>query len=156
MLYFAYGANMDRAVMATYAPSAAPLGLARLYGCRFVITGDGYASVARAAGQTVHGVLWRITPRDRVTLDRWEGTAGGLYRAAFFPIAHAGRRQPALVYVARPRGAGVPRRGYMELILAAAREWKMSRAYIASLQQWRAPRTTGLGQRADGRFGWKR
>lgn len=154
MLYFAYGANMNRAVMRKYAPGASPLGLARLYGCRFVITADGYASVARAAGQTVYGVLWRITLRDRITLDQWEDTASGLYRTRFFPIEHAGRRQPALVYVARRRGNGVPKKGYMELILAAARDWKMPRAYIASLQRWLAPRTQGLGARRVESFRW--
>ena len=46
-LYFAYGANMDVAAMATRCPGAKPVGTARLPRHRFIITGDGYASVAR-------------------------------------------------------------------------------------------------------------
>ena len=50
---------------------------------------------------TVHGVLWRLTPRDRVGLDAWENIAGGSYRAANLPMRRAGRRQMSLVYLAR-------------------------------------------------------
>ena len=43
---FAYGSNMSRAVMRKHAPNARALGVAAaLRGFRFVITGDGYASV---------------------------------------------------------------------------------------------------------------
>ena len=75
MLHFAYGSNMHRAIMRRHAPGAAPIGVAELADHRFIITADGYASVERALGQTVHGVLWRLTPRDRVTLDGWENVA---------------------------------------------------------------------------------
>ncbi len=89
MLHFAYGSNMHRAVMRKHAPSAVPLGVARLEGYRFIITADGYASVAPQPRACVHGLLWRLTARDRVTLDLWENIAGGMYRAAMLPIVHA-------------------------------------------------------------------
>ena len=80
-LHFAYGANMSRAVMRRHAPTREARGAADpARGHRFVITADGYASVGAGAGESVHGVLWRITPRDRVPLDAWENVAGGLYR----------------------------------------------------------------------------
>ena len=72
-------------------PAAQPIGVAALADHRFIITADGYASVAPALAQTVHGVLWRITPRDRVTLDAWENIAGKLYRAEILPVRHAGQ-----------------------------------------------------------------
>ena len=80
-----------------------PVGVAVLADFRFVITADGYASVVARRGETVHGVLWRLTPRDRVTLDAWESIAAGRYRAATLPVGSAGCRRPALVYLARPR-----------------------------------------------------
>ena len=106
MLHFAYGANMHRDIMHRHATAAQPIGVAALADHRFIITADGYASVAPALAQTVHGVLWRITPRDRVTLDAWENVAGKLYRAEMLPVRHAGRLRPALVYIARPSRAG--------------------------------------------------
>ena len=143
-LHFAYGANMSDAVMRKHAPAARALGVAVLAGHRFVIGADGYASVepARTQMQKVYGVLWRITSHDAVRLDVWENIAGGLYRAETLPVRIGGRRLPALVYVARP-GSARPRPGYMELVLAAAREWKLSPAYIRSLEQW-APTQTGV------------
>ena len=137
-LHFAYGANMSRAVMAKYAPGARALGAAELSGHRFVITADGYGSVAPSRAQTVHGVLWRITPRDRVLLDAWENVGGGLYRRETLAVRGAGGHAAALVYVARPGGEGRPKRGYLELVIAAAREWDLPQSYIRGLQGWSA------------------
>ncbi|MBM3530801.1 MAG: gamma-glutamylcyclotransferase [Alphaproteobacteria bacterium] len=149
-LHFAYGANMSRAVMRRHAPGASPLGAAQLAGYRFLITGDGYASVVPAMGQTVHGVLWRITPRDRVTLDSWENVDGGLYRVAMLPVTHARRRLNALVYCARPSGEGRPKPGYMELVIAAAREWGLPEAHVQSLAGWNAATASGTDVRKLG------
>ena len=91
-LHFAYGANMSRAIVRRHAAGARAVGAAELPGHRFVITADGYASVESAPAQSVHGVLWRITPRDRVTLDAWENLDGGLYRAEMLPVRCAAPR----------------------------------------------------------------
>jgi hypothetical protein len=150
-LHFAYGANMSRAVMHRYAPAARALGRAELRDYRFVITADGYGSVVPARGACVHGVLWRITPRDRVALDGWENVCGGLYRARTLPVRYFARRLPALVYLARPGGEGRPRPGYIELVVAAAREWELPAGYINSLQNWSA-RQISAGTRKIGEF----
>jgi len=154
MLHFAYGSNMERAVMRRHAPAALPLGVAALADHRFVITADGYASVEARRAHTVYGVLWRLTPRDRAALDIWENIAGGLYRAEMLPVHHCGRRRSALVYLARPRGIGRPKSGYMELVVAAASAWKLPAAYIASLRDWLPSRPGGVGPRKLGEFGW--
>jgi hypothetical protein len=154
MLHFAYGSNMDRAIMRKHAPCAAPLGVASLKDRRFVITADGYASVEPVRAATVYGVLWRLTPRDCVTLNLWECTASGQYRAEMLRVQSAGKHQRALVYVARPRRHGRPRAGYMELVLAAARKWDLSPRYIASLQHWLPSQALGAGARNLREFGW--
>jgi hypothetical protein len=151
-LHFAYGANMSRAVMRKYAPDARALGPAALAGHRFVITADGYASVAPSRTGVVHGVLWRITPRDRVRLDGWENVAGGLYGAEILPVRASRGRLAALVYVARPGGAGRPKPGYMELVIAAAREWKLPADYIRLLEQLAPACGLGGGVRKIGEF----
>lgn len=152
-LHFAYGANMSRAVMRRHARDARPLGVASLSDHRFVITADGYASVEPARAQQVHGVLWRITPRDRVTLDAWENVDGGLYRAGTLPVRHGGSRMPALVYFARPTAEGRPKPGYIELVVAAAHEWQLPAPYIETLQAWAALAQLGSGARKIGEFG---
>jgi hypothetical protein len=113
--------------------------VAQLSGYRFVITADGYASVAPAPGQAVHGVMWRLTARDRVTLDAWENIALGLYRVEMLPVQLQRRRRPALVYVARSCVTGRPKPGYMELVVAAGRDWELPAAYLQSLLR-RSPR----------------
>lgn len=145
ILHFAYGSNMSRAVMRRHAPDARPIGAAALANHRFTITADGYASVEPMRAATVYGVLWRLTPRDRVTLDAWENIAAGSYRAENLPVHHAGRRRMAVVYVARRRRAGRPKAGYMELVIAAARERELPPTYIMSLQRWLG--SVGVGAR---------
>jgi len=151
-LHFAYGANMSRAVMRKYAPGARALGVAELADHRFVITADGYASVEPSRALIVHGVLWRITPRDRVLLDAWENVGGGLYRAEILPVRGAGGRTAALVYFARPSPEGRAKSGYIELVIAAAREWDLPRSYIRALEAWMATRPLGPDVRKIGEF----
>lgn len=155
MLHFAYGSNMDRTIMRRHAPAAIAIGVALLANHRFVITADGYASVMPARAETVHGVLWRLTPRDRVTLDLWESVSSGQYWAEMLPVKlPGGKRALSLVYLARPRGAGRPKAGYMELVLAAAQTWNLPPAYIASLQRWLPAQPRGAGSRKLKEFGW--
>lgn len=152
MIYFAYGSNMDRALMRRLCPSAKESGAAVLAGYRFVITADGYASIVRRAGEAVYGVLWRVTERDVAALDAYEGLERGLYRKAWLPVCAAGRakRFAALVYIARPRGEGRPRPGYLDRVIAAAREWGLPEDYVRSLMRWapaQSARATGGGTR---------
>ena len=147
MLHFAYGSNMHRAIMREHAPAAVALGVARLDDYRFIITADGYASVAPHRRARVFGLLWRLTARDRVTLDRWENTAAGLYRAAMLPVIAAGKRRRALVYVARARPHGVARTGYMEIVVRAASECELPADYVVSLRRWLPKHLLAAGHR---------
>ena len=153
MLHFAYGSNMHRAVMRRHAPEAQPLHPARLEGYRFVITMDGYASLAPDRSRCVHGLLWRLTARDRVTLDLWENIANGLYRPETLPVRDAGGRRRVLVYVARQRPFGRPRPGYMEIVVKAARALQLPADYVASLEEWLPQRPLGAGHRRLEEFG---
>ena len=58
----------------------------------------------------MHGVLWRITPRDRVMLDAWENVGGGLYRAEILAVRRKRGLVPALVYSRGP-APGRPKPG---------------------------------------------
>jgi hypothetical protein len=143
---------MHRAVMRKHAPEAVALGVARLKDYRFLVTADGYASVVPHPRGCVYGLLWRLTVRDRVTLDLWENIAAGLYRAEMLPVIVAGKRRCALTYVARARPRGVPRPGYMEIVVAAARECELSADYVASLRRWLPRQALSAGHRSLGEF----
>ena len=139
-LYFAYGSNMCRAAMRRRCPSAHEIGPAVLDGHRFVITADGYASVLPTRGEVVHGLLWRLDPRTLAALNAYESLDSGLYRAVTLPVRSGGRRAAALVYVARSRTAGAPRPGYLEDVVAAARDLDLPPDYVETLARWAGPR----------------
>jgi gamma-glutamylcyclotransferase (GGCT)/AIG2-like uncharacterized protein YtfP len=129
--------------MAARCPTAAALGTARLPGWRFVIMGDGYASVVPSPGSEVHGVLWRLKPRDLAALNAYESIDSGLYRRCMLTVMHGCRAAPALVYLARDRSEGRPKPGYQEIVVAAAREWALPAAYIQILERWGPPGHSG-------------
>jgi hypothetical protein len=142
-LYFAYGANMSRTAMRRRCPGARALGPAALEGYRFFVGIDGWGSVAPNAGGTVHGVLWRLTPRDVAALHAYELLHKGLYEVRRLPMRSGARRLSAMVYLLRRRAAGRPRPGYVEMIAAAAREWQLPDAYIRSVERCSTSRWTG-------------
>src|SRR5260370_24087315 len=121
MLHFAYGSNMSAALMRRRCPGARLEGRACLPGYRFVIMRSGYASVAPAPGSSVHGLLWRVTPRDVAALNVYENLTGGLYRAV--TMAGGAHRPPraALAFIGRDRLPGPPRPGLPAILTPGAR-----------------------------------
>jgi gamma-glutamylcyclotransferase (GGCT)/AIG2-like uncharacterized protein YtfP len=136
MLHFAYGSNMDRAAMRRRCPGAVALGPAALDNWRFIVSRDGYASIVPAPGETVHGVLWRLSPRDLAALNAYESIDSGLYRRRMLPVRRDGGRRQALVYVGREQRPGRPRPGYQDAVVAAARDWELADDYVRSLCRW--------------------
>jgi hypothetical protein len=134
-LYFAYGSNMDRAAMRQRCPGSRPLGTARLARHRLVIGAHGYASVAHDPRRSVWGLLWDLALPDVSALDRYEDIANGLYAKAMQPvITETGARQ-ALIYLAADPRPGPARAGYVEGILAAAREIGLPADYLRDLER---------------------
>jgi gamma-glutamylcyclotransferase (GGCT)/AIG2-like uncharacterized protein YtfP len=148
-LHFAYGSNMSRALMRRRCPEARALGPAQLDGWRFIITRDGYASLVRDRGARVHGVLWRLSPRDLAALNAYEQSA---YLRRILPVRHGRTRWPALVYLAPQLGGGKARPGYQELVVAAARDWQLPEAHVAALARW-IPGFRGMLGVATGEMG---
>lgn len=142
-LYFAYGSNMSRSLMRRHCPAAREIGSATLAGYRFVITADGYASIVAASGETVHGVLWRLTPRDLAVLNVYESLDSGLYFKATLTVQEGKRRVAAMAYIGRVRGEGRPKPGYLDVVLAAARDWGLPESYVQSLARWSQTRWRG-------------
>jgi len=141
--YFAYGSNMHRASMTHRCPGARAIGPAMLNGYRFFVGLDGWGSVAPSAGDTVYGVLWRLTPRDIAALHAYELLHKGLYDVQSLPVRHGRQCVRAMIYLLRRRISGNPRPGYVEMIAAAARSWKLPEPYIRSVERWSASRWTG-------------
>ena len=133
MLHFAYGSNMHAAMMRQRCPSARVEGRAVLPGYRFMIMSEGYATIMRAPGAAVHGVLWQLAARDLAALNAYEGIARGLYRAVTLLVLTDSGRRAALVYVAASRVRGRPRPGYMDVIIEAAHAAALPPDYLRNL-----------------------
>ncbi|WP_018262829.1 gamma-glutamylcyclotransferase family protein [Methylobacterium sp. WSM2598] len=131
-LYFAYGSNMDRAATARRCPASTPRGIGRLHRHRLVIMREGYASVTRDPGATVWGLVWDLALSDVPALDRYEGVASGLYVKAQQPVVTGEGVRRALIYLGRGQG-GVPRPGYLEGVIAAARQAGLPESYCRGL-----------------------
>ena len=136
IVYFAYGSNMSRSLMSMRCPAATALGIATLRGWRFFVNPDGYGSIARRPGGIVRGVLWRLTLRDLAAVHAYESLDSGLYLRGAVTLRHGGCCVRAFTYIARRKGNGRPRPGYITAVVDAAREWEMPAAYIHALQRW--------------------
>jgi hypothetical protein len=134
-LYFAYGANMDRAAMAARCPRSTPLGLARLMRHRLAIMREGWLTVARDPRATVHGLLWDLALSDVPALDRFEGLREGLYVKAVQPVVTPQGPKRALIYIGANAGPGKARAPYLTAILAAARANELPREGLAELER---------------------
>jgi gamma-glutamylcyclotransferase (GGCT)/AIG2-like uncharacterized protein YtfP len=126
---------MDPDHMGKLCPQAEALGLARLDNHRFFIAHGGYGSVTPKRGSTVHGVLWRISARDRVALDAYEAIGDGLYQHATVPIHLGDKLLRALIYIANDARPARPSAQYREAVLSAARHWKLPDDYARILER---------------------
>ena len=77
--YFAFGSNMSLDQMLQRCPEAEPAGIARLPGYRLLFSGfsrawgGAVATVVKAPGSYVPGLLYRLTEADLARLDAFEG-----------------------------------------------------------------------------------
>lgn len=145
-LYFAYGSNMDVEAMRARCPRSKPLGVARLARHCFFIMQGGYASVMRDPRREVHGVLWDLALADVRTLDVYEDVHSGLYRKVMQPVLRGqGASSRALVYVGGSLAPASPLPGYMESVLAAARQWEFPENYMRELTAFAPAAARGAG-----------
>ena len=105
-LYFAYGSNMDGAAMRCRCPGAQARGTAVLADHRFFIGPEGWGSIRPARGNRVHGVLWRLTPRDLAALHAYEWLHKGLYDVRTAPVRVGARHVAAMIYRLRRQAVG--------------------------------------------------
>lgn len=135
-VYFAYGSNLSAAQMETRCPGAQPLERATLRGWRWLIMSRGWATVTPDAASSVEGLLWVLTDSDERSLDRYEGVSEGLYAKELVEVERAaGGRIHAMVYVSPDTTPGPANPGYLERIIAAAKERDFPAGWIAMLER---------------------
>ena len=121
VVYFAYGANLDRKAMTERCPGAGVLERASLPDHRLVSMREGWLSITPAPGERIEGLLWTLNEEHLVALDLYEEVDRGLY-------VHETRRVDrlqdgpidALVYVGTNAGPGRQHAEYAGRMAAAA------------------------------------
>ena len=136
MYYFAYGSNMVAGQMAARCPNASVIGVACLKGYRFRINSRRVGTVIPDQTHQVYGLLWDITPKDLLALDRYEDVKAGLYEKANVVVELSDRQVEALIYFATDQSVGLPRPRYMKDVVAAAKQWELPQTYIQELALW--------------------
>ncbi|WP_131116173.1 gamma-glutamylcyclotransferase family protein [Lichenihabitans psoromatis] len=132
-LYFAYGSNMDVAVMARQCPGATVIAPARLMGHRVFIHVSGRASVRRSPTATVYGLLWDVPLADVPALDRSEDVVGGSFTKIIQPVVKPQGTARALIYVARSLAEGTASAAYLDAMIAAAKTGGLPTPYVTGL-----------------------
>lgn len=110
VLYFAYGSNLDEAQMRERCPSAerGPRAVLRGYALTFGgfshRWGGAVASVIRAQGAEVHGLLYAIDAEDIAALDRCEGHPFAYERVERIVVDEESRRRRVHLYLQPEEG----------------------------------------------------
>jgi gamma-glutamylcyclotransferase (GGCT)/AIG2-like uncharacterized protein YtfP len=147
-LVFAYGSNMDLAQMQERCPHSvlAPFvaegrGWKLCFPRESIKRKGGVGSVVREEGSSVWGVVFCVSDRDLLRLDRFEGVAVNAYRRGMIELRKRdGQPVNAWTYFAIPEGAGkfIPHRDYIDLYMRGAEHFELPEEYIGILKEIRA------------------
>jgi cation transport regulator ChaC len=144
MLYFAYGSNMLRDRLEERVGSVQSPRCAHLHGWRLAFhkwspaNHTLRAGIVRAPGNVLWGVVYDLTDRQVMELDRYEGVADGHYTKEYVTVTiGSGQEAEALVYVAgnkfiHPEGA--PPQAYLDCVVDGAREHGLPEEYISTVE----------------------
>lgn len=145
--YFAYGSNMHPYRLWQRVPSSAPIETVELIGhvLRFhkrSPDGSGKCNIFRTGLESdrVIGMLYRIDPGERESLDRAEGLGSGYFHAELSVSGRTGSHL-AFAYVADPRfidDALKPYSWYKALVLSGARTHGLPLEYVSAIERHEA------------------
>lgn len=140
VLVFAYASNLDEAQMLARCPTARVAGRAQLRGHALAFGGysqrwgGAVASVRRARGAVVEGILYELDEEAVRRLDRFEGCPFAYERVLRYPVDENGRRRRAQVYMQPENGfePWTPATEYLAVILRAYQRLGFDRAALAN------------------------
>lgn len=122
MLYFAYGANLNKEGMKYRCPNAKPVGKFVLPNHQLVF--KGVADIEERDGSLVEGVLWDITDECEQALDRFEGFPHLYVKRTYWRTTN-GYSEPIMFYVMRRAEYSMPSFSYLETIRQGYRDFKL-------------------------------
>jgi gamma-glutamylcyclotransferase (GGCT)/AIG2-like uncharacterized protein YtfP len=139
-LYAAYASNLDPEQMLRRAPHSPARSTGWLMGWRLTFGGEelsfegALATVVEDAGSQVFVMLYDVPPSDEPELDRWEGSALGLYRKIRVRVETLDGDEAAWLYVLNGYEGGLPSARYLGLIADAAEAAGAPDDYVTALR----------------------
>ena len=129
LIYFAYGANLDKHGMDFRCPGNKPLCRAILKNYRLMF--KTVADIEEAFNHYVQGALYEITREHLQSLDRFEGYPRLYIRKPVPVFTEDGREIYAVVYQMTDRiQYASPRQDYLNTIISGCRQWQLPKEYI--------------------------
>ena len=120
-LYVAYGSNLNVEQMAMRCPDATIVGRGTIFDYALKYRGSktgAYATIIREKGARVPVVVWKISPRDEINLDRYEGFPSFYYKKRMRVIMDNYKGLYAMCYIMNDRAQpGIPSDYYVRTIL---------------------------------------
>jgi gamma-glutamylcyclotransferase len=144
LLVLAYGSNLDLAQLLARCPSAEAAGRATLADHALVFGGfshrwgGGVASLVRARGGSVEGVVFRVKRDDVKRLDGYEGVPFAYERVTRWAVDECGTRRRVQLYLQREESfeRGLPANRYFAVLWRAYALWGLDRrALIAATME---------------------
>ena len=127
MKYIAYGSNMVQEQMAFRCPDAKLIGMGYIEGAQleFYL----HATVERTGKKRnrVPVAVWEISRSDEISLDRYEGVAGGYYTKEIWPVVmNDGSQIEGMIYIMKMIRQAPPYQEYYQGICSAYRKLGLS------------------------------
>lgn len=120
-LYVAYGSNLNIEQMGMRCPDAVIVGKGIIpnYALKYRGSKTGaYATVIREKGAQVPVVVWKISPRDEINLDRYEGFPTFYYKKRMRVVMDNGNGIYGMAYIMNDKAQpGIPSNYYVRTIL---------------------------------------
>lgn len=134
--YFAYGANMNVSRMHMRCPDAQLIGRAVVHEHRFEINSLGVGTIIQDIGHSVHGLMWKISREDELSLDKYEGVEMGCYLKQLHKVSlgDSYNDTSVMAYIATDSTPGIPSKVYLADIIIAAILEKFPSHYIDHLK----------------------
>ena len=95
--YFGYGSNTNETIFKRRCPSASIIGVAKL--SNYELEFRSVANICEKRGSVVYGLLWKISERDYLSLDKKEGVETGSYERKIVEVSIKGKTVKVVTYV---------------------------------------------------------
>ncbi len=127
MKYIAYGSNMVQEQMAFRCPDAKLIGMGYIEGARLEFYLHATLERTGKKRNRVPVAVWEISRSDEISLDRYEGVAGGYYTKETWPVTmDDGSQIEGMIYIMKMIRKAPPYRDYYQGICSAYRKLGLS------------------------------